>query len=90
MVPFTWEAGTSGSRDVTVTGLKVNLAGKLYDESSKSWRPMGLFELKPKGCTLNITIVDAEAKDLGLGIRNTPGTITLNGTTFGGDTVGDK
>ncbi|MGL4464308.1 MAG: hypothetical protein ACRC1K_19325 [Planctomycetia bacterium] len=82
MAPFTWEAGTSGTRDVTVTGLKVNLIGKLYDESSKTWRPMGLFELKPKGCTLNITIVDAEAKDLGTGIRNTQGTMNLNGATL--------
>jgi hypothetical protein len=82
MAPFTWEGGTSGSRDVTVTGLKVILAGKLYDESTKSGRSMGLFELKPKGCTLNITIVDAEAKGLGLGIRNTLGTITMNGKTL--------
>ena len=40
---------------------------------------MGLFELKPKGCTVNLTIVGAETKDLGLGIRNTLGTIVMNG-----------
>ena len=82
MAPFTWEGGTTGSREVTVTGLKVILPGKLYDESAKIWRSMGLFELKPKRCTLNITILDAEAKGLGLGIRNTLGTITMNGTTL--------
>jgi hypothetical protein len=82
MAPFTWEGGATGSREVTVTGLKVILPGKLYDESTKSWVSMGLFELKPKGCTLNITIVDAEAQGLGLGIRNTLGTITMNGTTL--------
>jgi hypothetical protein len=82
MAPFTWEGGTSGSRDVTITGLKVILPGKLYDEGAKTWRSMGLFELKPKGCTVNLTIVGAEAKDLGLGIRNTLGTITINGTTL--------
>jgi hypothetical protein len=80
MAPFTWEGGTSGTRDVTITGLKVNLAGKLYDESTKTWRSIGLFELKPKGCTLNLTIVDAEVEGLGLGIRNTLGTMTMNGT----------
>jgi hypothetical protein len=82
MAPFTWEGGTTGSREVKVTGLKVILPGKLYDEDVKSWSPMGLFELKPKGCTLNMTIVDAEVDGLGLGIRNTLGTITMNGTTF--------
>ena len=82
MAPFTWEGGTTGSREVTVTGLKVILPGKLHDESAKIWRSMGLFELKPKRCTLNITILDAEAKGLGLGIRNTLGTITMNGTTL--------
>lgn len=82
MAPFTWEGGTNGYREVTVTGLTVILPGKLYDESAKSWQSMGLFELKPKRCTLNITIVDAEAKGLGLGIRNTLGTITMNGTTL--------
>jgi hypothetical protein len=82
MAPFTWEGGTTGSREVTVTGLKVILTGKLYDESAKTWRSMGLFELKPKSCTLNITIGDAEAEGLGLGIRNTMGTITMNGTTL--------
>jgi hypothetical protein len=82
MAPFTWEGGTTGIREVTVTGLKVDLPGQLYDESAKSWRPMGLCELKPKGCRLNLTIVDAEAKGLGPSIRNTPGTITMNGTTL--------
>jgi hypothetical protein len=80
MAPFTWEGGATGSREVTVTGLKVILPGKLYDENAKSWRSMGLFELKPKKCTLNMTIVDAEAKGLGIGIQNTLGTITMNGT----------
>lgn len=79
MAPFTWEDGSTGSRNVTVTGLKVIVPGKLYDESTKSWQPMGLFELKPKKCTLNITIADAETNGLSLGIRNTQGTITLNG-----------
>ncbi len=82
MAPFTWEGGTSGARDVTITGLKVNLAGKVYDESTQSWLPIGLFELKPKGCTLHLTIVHAETDGLGLGIRNTLGTVTMNGTTL--------
>lgn len=82
MAPFTWEGGSTGTRDVTITGLKVNVAGKLYDESAKDWRPIGLFELKPKGCTLNLTAVDADIKGLDLGIRNTSGIIRLNGTSL--------
>jgi hypothetical protein len=82
MAPFTWEGGTTGSRDVTITGLEVILRGKLYDESAKAWRSMGLFELKPVGCTVNLTMVDADIKDLDIGIRNTAGTVTMNGTTL--------
>lgn len=79
MAPFTWEGGTSGSRDVTIVGLKVNLTGKLYDESTKRWLPLGLFELKPQGCTLNIAIENTKADHLNLGIRHTKGTIKING-----------
>jgi len=66
MAPFTWEGGTNGYREVTVTGLKVILPGKVYDESAKHWQSMGLFELKPTRFAINITIVYAEAKSLGL------------------------
>ena len=82
MAPFTWEGGTTGSRDVTVTGLKVSLPGKLFDERTKNWGPMGLLELKPKGCTVNLTIVGAEVNGLGLGIWRTLGNITMNGTAL--------
>ncbi|MEY2598578.1 MAG: hypothetical protein RLZZ142_837 [Verrucomicrobiota bacterium] len=82
MAPFTWEGGSTGSREVTVRGLRVDLAGKLYDESAQRWVPMGLFELKPKGCTLDMTIQNAEVNGLGLGIRHTRGTLKVNGTAW--------
>lgn len=84
MAPFTWEGGTAGTRDVTIEGLKVTIGGKLYDERAKAWRPMGLFELKPPGCTLNLTAVGAEVNGLDMGIRNTMGKIIVNGLDLGG------
>lgn len=78
MAPFTWEAGSKGTRDVSVIGLKVKLVGKLYDESAMRWLSMGLFELKPKDCTCNLTIVDAEIEGMNVGLRHTQGTITIN------------
>ncbi len=82
MAPFTWEGGTTGTRDVTIKGLKVTVGGKLYDESAKGWRPIGLFELKPTGCTLNLTAVDADIKGMDMGIRKTSGTISINGSAL--------
>jgi hypothetical protein len=79
MAPFTWEGGSGGTRDVTINGLKVEITGRLYDEESESWLPIGLFELKPKSCTLNLTIVGADTGGLGHGIRRTRGVITING-----------
>ena len=79
MAPFTWERGDGGSRDVTIRGLKVEAAGRLYNEDSKSWVPLGLFELKPAACTLNLTITGAEIGALGDGIRHTAGVIRING-----------
>ncbi len=82
MAPFTWENGTDGSRNVSVNGLKVIHSGQLYDEATKKWIPMGLFELKPKGCKLDLTITHPELSGLGEGIRHTQGTITMDGKTF--------
>jgi len=80
MAPFTWEGGSSGTRDVTIRGLHLETTGKLYDEETKSWMPIGLFELKPKSCTLNLTITNANIGAADNGIRHTRGVISLNGT----------
>jgi hypothetical protein len=80
MAPFTWEGGSSGTRDVTIRGLNLEITGKLYDEETKNWMPIGLFELKPKSCTLNLTITNANIRAAGNGIRHTRGVISLNGT----------
>lgn len=79
MAPFTWEAGSDGVREVTIKGLKIELAGKLYDEAANRWVPAGLFELKPAQCTISFTVTGAETGRLEPGIRQTPGTITING-----------
>lgn len=79
MAPFTWEGGTRGTRDVVVTGLRVQLEGTMYDEGSRRWRPAGLFELKPKECRLNIAITGAELDGLDAGIHDTAGSITIDG-----------
>ncbi|MRR31548.1 hypothetical protein EG834_14755 [bacterium] len=82
MAPFTWEAGTAGQREVIVKGLQVNVDGVLYDERRQTWRKMGLFELKPPGCSLNLTITDAQIRGLDRGIRNTQGVISVNGNPW--------
>lgn len=76
MAPFTWEAGTTGQRDVTITGLRIDLAGSMYIEESMQWVPIGLFELKPRDCILNLTATEA-ATGLPPGIRNTRGRIRI-------------
>jgi hypothetical protein len=79
MAPFTWEAGSEGLREVSIKGLKVELSGKLYDEAAQSWLPIGLFELKPSQCTVNLSATDADIGLLQPGVRKTRGTITING-----------
>ena len=79
MAPFTWEGGSGGVREVTIKGLKIELAGKLYDKAANRWVPVGLFELKPAQCTLNLTVTGAEIGALPPGLRQARGTITING-----------
>ncbi len=79
MAPFTWEAGSQGVRDVSIKGLKIELSGRLYDEAAQSWVPIGLFELKPSQCTVNLSATDVDIGLLGPGVRRTRGTITING-----------
>jgi hypothetical protein len=79
MAPITWEAGSTGVRDISIRGLTVNGRGKLYDEESRSWLPFGLFELKPKSCTANITITQLGLEPMNLGVRRTAGIITIDG-----------
>lgn len=79
MAPFTWEAGNGGICDVTVRGLVIESEGKVFDEENKAWLPMGLFELKPRSCTLNMKIAKLDAGPLGSGIRHTAGIISVDG-----------
>ena len=79
MAPFTWEAGNEGVRDVSIKGLKIDLTGALYDEAARSWLAIGLFELKPASCTVNISADDVDIGLLQPGVRNTRGTIIING-----------
>ena len=77
MAPFTWEAGTSGSRNIEVTGMKVQFTGKIYNESTAEWDQAGLFELKPKDGTFNFHASNAALQGLGLGRRDTKGVIQI-------------
>jgi hypothetical protein len=79
MAPFTWEDGSSGTRDVTVQGLKVETSGMLWDEEHRRWVPIGLLELKPSACTLNLTISKADIATLVDGIFHTKGIIKVDG-----------
>lgn len=79
MAPFSWHAGTTGTRTVTVHGLKVNLSGKIYDRDKKRWRSAGLLQLNPPGCTLNMDVVGGEIGGLPYGFHGTRGRVTVNG-----------
>ena len=82
MAPFTWEAGSRGTRTVLVNGLFVSLRGNTYNEGQARWEPTKLFELKPKDCTLNMTVLGADIGDLPSGLRSTNGRISINGTAL--------
>jgi len=82
MDTFAWAGGSNGVRVVAIKGLKVDLAGKLYDESAHRWVPAGLFELNPAQFTLNLTATGAEIGHLEPGIRRTRGTVRINGRTL--------
>lgn len=79
MAPFTWEGGSDGVREIVIKGLRIEMVGKLYDEEERRWVPVGLFELKPPGCTVILTATGAEIGGLDEGLRRTRGTITING-----------
>lgn len=82
MAPFTWEDGSSGTRDVTVRGLKVETSGTLWDERRRNWVPVGLLELKPSSCTMNFSITRAELGDVGDGVFHTKGVVVIDGRTL--------
>ena len=82
MAPFTWQAGSNGFCEATIHGLKVAIAGQLFDAEAKSWVPIGLFNLKPAGCTLNLSVTEADIGGLEWGIRKTRGRIIINGAAL--------
>ena len=77
MAPFTWEAGGKGVRILEVDGLKVRLAGKIYNESTQAWDEAGLFELKPSQCTFTMGVTKADLAGLGQGLRQTKGSVRI-------------
>lgn len=82
MAPFTWENGQHGKRNVLIDGLDVDVPGQLYDEATGTWLPMGLVELKPVGCEFRLEAKNARLRELGAGVRKTPGRITVNDRSF--------
>ena len=56
MTPLTWEIGDHGVRNVRVEGLTLDIDGEMYDESTATWRPIGLLELKPSKATFNLRV----------------------------------
>ena len=64
----------------TVRGMKIEIKGQYYEEETKGWLPVGLFELNPKSCNLNLTASNADIDRIGPGVRRTRGVITVDGT----------
>ena len=77
MAPFTWEAGTKGSRILEIDGLNVRIVGKIYNEASQEWVDVGLFELKPTQCTFNVRVSNADLAGLELGRCDTKGSVHI-------------
>ena len=77
MAPLTWERGHKAVRNVTIKGLEIKTKGQLYDEATKTWQPIGLFELKPTDCEFNLNAVDVKLHGLPLGLRKTKGTVKI-------------
>jgi hypothetical protein len=82
LAPFSWQGGKSGVRNVTIKGLKIRLAGEIYDSEQGRWEPIGLFWLEPAGCTLNLTIDGLDSDLDRYGRRATLGTIAIDGETL--------
>lgn len=78
MAPFSWEAGVKARTDIVVDGLDVKMDGKIFVKETNDWRPIGLFQLNPKECELNMTITSGRIEPLDFGIRKTKGEIKLN------------
>lgn len=77
MAPITWEQGHQGVRRLLVDGLIVKSGGELYDEETREWVPLGLFELKPSNCEFHLRATSVQLNGLPLGIRRTKGSVTL-------------
>ncbi len=77
MAPITWERGTTGTRNLWIKGLNIKLDGWMYDDEHARWIPMGLFKLKPWGCTVNLHAERAIIDPPVLGIRHTNGSMSF-------------
>lgn len=79
MAPFTWEGGNKCKRDIRIDGLSVDIKGKVYHEQNDVWLPIGLFELKPENCTLNMQIKNAKVGGVVYGLLRTQGVVNMDG-----------
>jgi hypothetical protein len=59
-----------------------NSDGFVDQEKQREWQPIGLLELKPRGCTLNLTVVDGDIAVPGRSVRRTQGKVTVNGNLY--------
>lgn len=82
MAPFSWVAGSNDCCEATIHGLNVAIAGQLWHAETNRWMPIGLFNLKPGSCTLNLTVTGADISGLKWGIRKTRGRIVVNGAAL--------
>lgn len=73
--PLTWVSGQSGIRNVQVNELTIELTGEIYDPTSDQWKPLGLTAINAPGCTLNLTVTDANIGTLPPGFSNAKGVI---------------
>lgn len=78
MAPLTWERGQGGVRNLKIDGLDVRTQGKVYDEAASVWKPIGLFELKPTNCELNLDARNVTLHGLPQGMRQTKGSVKLS------------
>lgn len=79
MAPITWEAGEAGRREFEIKGLRVAATGKMYDEVHSRWIPLGLFEIKPSQCILNLRATGVEIDIPSLGLHQSKGSLQLEG-----------
>ncbi len=77
MAPLTWVEGQRGVRNVTIDGLTIDVQGKVFNATSRTWQPIGLMSVRPERCTLNLAIDRAKIGDLPLGENAALGSVRI-------------